>query len=257
MALKITPQQDITIYDDYFSYTGTSDADRIYIYGHHDTIDGADGNDYIFNRGSYGFIKGGAGDDQIVSSFQHDNLFNGGAGNDYISLSNEVNDTVLGGSGVDFILSFSGHENLLNGGVGNDTIVANGTYNDTLIGGAGDDVLSVVMPDGWHAPEGAETVITGGFGNDIFEFYGSGILSAQPYNSYSTVTDFSVMNDVLVFKTSQGAHLLKEDLDVSFVDGSAVIAFADPSYPGLGGVPIEYITLVGIDENEWAQVNVG
>lgn len=257
MSRKATPLDQVTIWDDYFSYTGTSGADQIDVFGNHDTVNGAGGNDYINLGGSYSNISGGTGNDTVGAYFEHDNYINGGAGNDSIRSTGNYSDTVLGGIGDDSISASSGHENLLNGGAGDDYITSNGEYGDTLIGGAGNDLFWLISPMIFLAPaDDRDFTLTGGSGADTFKFSGSGGSSNVQYSYNTVVTDFNVAEDTLQFYTNLSVHVTKEELDVSFSNGNTVIAFADPVTVPWYSV-IENITLVGVDENEWAQVNVG
>ena len=75
-----------------------------------DTIDGGNGNDLLF---------GGLGDDTIDGGLGRDSL-NGGAGNDYLIA--RLGDTLLGGAGDDLISVTDNLLAVLDGGIGVDTL---------------------------------------------------------------------------------------------------------------------------------------
>lgn len=106
-----------------------------------------------------------------------------------LGLTNAV--TVTGGAGDDVLTASADKKDIINGGAGNDTIVAGGN----------------------------RAQLTGGEGDDLFILNGSigGNLQA---NTYSTITDFGVGNDMLLLLDSTGAavkvfNALQADLDES------------------------------------------
>ncbi len=138
-----------------------------------DTIDGADGNDELFGGGGADRLSGGSGNDSL--SDQNGSQLSGGDGNDRLEVGGGGN-SLFGDAGDDGLISFQG-SNLLFGGEGNDRLHA-GKGNDTL---------------------------TGGIGADAF-------ISAYSLSSNigTVVTDFDILQDILVFRTDSVGFLGRE-----------------------------------------------
>lgn len=114
-----------------------------------DTIHGGDGNDRITVGAGDHYVYGDAGSDTIEGS-ECSGIFEGGEGNDTITLRTTKDDQVIinGGGGNDKITTFDGDDHLygddgndtLTGGAGADQLYG-GEGNDTLKGGEGEDIL--------------------------------------------------------------------------------------------------------------------
>ena len=107
---------------------GTANADTITSSGaSYVTISGGAGNDTIQN------IYSGGGDYVSIS---------GGNGDDYIYTYYSWHDTISGDAGADTISIDRGRDNLINGGAGNDKIsLSNNSGAMTISGGAGNDTI--------------------------------------------------------------------------------------------------------------------
>jgi Ca2+-binding RTX toxin-like protein len=101
-------------------------------------------------------LVGNAGNNVVSGSF-HDDILEGGAGDDLIEDSysaivkanaplNGDADSLFGGDGNDRLISWSGNDRL-DGGAGDDTLDG-GSGNDVLDGGAGNDVVLFGIDDG-------------------------------------------------------------------------------------------------------------
>lgn len=152
--------------DDTIGGAGTSDT---LLGGQgNDLIDGAFGVDYMNgNLGDdritgTGTLLGEGGNDTLAGGFSAPTLFDGGAGNDHITVampSLSLPCTVIGGVGDDTLVGYNGAYSSLYGGAGNDVLSARGTkqYGQYMEGGDGDDVMS--------GGDGVDTLV-GGSGND-------------------------------------------------------------------------------------------
>lgn len=120
-------------------------------------IDGGDGNDTITGTADIGdTIIGGDGNDSIM----------GGAGSDSIT-AGDGHDTVTGGFGQNTLLAGDG-DDLIVGGGNADSIVG-GDGNDTLSGNAGNDtILAGNGEDIVNGNDGDDSV-TGDFGDDLVQ----------------------------------------------------------------------------------------
>lgn len=170
-------------------------------------IDGTSGNDVI--DGTYvdadgeaqtdggDLIKAGAGDDQIISD-------RGG-------------DTIFGGSGMDFIKSLRGSKELY-GDDGTDVLVAM-RHTSVLDGGDDVDILAGDLS------KGADHVMTGGTGNDLFWLANV----SDEKTSNVTITDFEGASEAL-FIENQYISFSELNADMSLSDdedGNAVLHFGD------------------------------
>ena len=166
------------------------------------TSTGAQGNDSLTG---FEAVRGGAGDDSLVangaglvSPTNFTQTLDGGAGNDTLANTGEVNSFLRGGEGSDSLfgtigqidgesifINFQGNDTL-DGGIGNDSLQGN-EGNDSLIGGEGTDwaIYNSTFVDvtvdlgaqtsaesfGVDELTGIENVL-GGSGND--QFFGDG-----------------------------------------------------------------------------------
>ncbi|PYF09335.1 putative secreted protein (type I secretion substrate) [Rhodobacter viridis] len=156
-------------------------------------------------------LRGSSSDDVLTDTIavalgagQNANLFDGGGGNDILSMGGG-NDTALGGRGNDTLFGEAGND-LLSGGIGRDTIwggsgndsesgglgtdmihgdagndtIDGGDGNDTLFGDAGKDVLI--------SGRGSD-IMTGGYGADRFVF--ANVFDSGAGAGFDTITDFN------------------------------------------------------------------
>ncbi|MBQ9487818.1 MAG: hypothetical protein IJU91_08495 [Selenomonadaceae bacterium] len=119
-------------HSNYTVVSGTSDADTIYNYGSHVTVQGNSGNDYLVSFGE--FIVG--------NTYEGDVKIYGGYGSDSIAAYGESL-IAYGGVGADSIYT-SGDDSTVVGGTGNDTIYIGGVPERLTIKydlGDGNDVV--------------------------------------------------------------------------------------------------------------------
>lgn len=193
---------------------GSSGAETLLGGAGEDILLGLDGNDSLSGGEGQDTIAGGDGNDQV----------DGGAGDDLLS-DGAGADMVLGGAGDDHVVASSdGVADVYDGGEGKDTLdyslteqgivvdVATGKAtgveigNDAigqfeeLVGGAGDDRFVA----------GTQSlVITGGEGDDVFEF-------VRPLDANTTVTVFHTITD---FEAGDLIKMSKYDIFDEIADG--------------------------------------
>ncbi|MCK6470526.1 MAG: calcium-binding protein [Planctomycetes bacterium] len=125
------------------------------------TLFGGPGNDTISGSNFIGdTIFGDAGDDSLMGNNGNDSII----GDDSLFGSVDVgNDTLSGGTGNDTLFgelsSLTGGDDLLFGDDGNDSLDGS-RNNDTVFGGAGDDIFDDL--------DGGNDSLVGGTGNDLF-----------------------------------------------------------------------------------------
>jgi Ca2+-binding RTX toxin-like protein len=181
-----------------------------HVYGGTNTAGAADGGDTITVGDGNNYINGNAGNDAIAVG-DGANRVQGGAGDDQITFG-AGNNAVNGNKGDDTIGDgTSTGNNSLRGGQGDDTITA-GHGSDTLSGDLGNDTLIV----GGNAVDHHVTVLSGGDGDDVFDFHGggagtavdisaTGVLSAATYGAhtfYQEITDFTAGSDTIDLATA-------------------------------------------------------
>ncbi|MEO0836200.1 MAG: SdrD B-like domain-containing protein, partial [Cyanobacteria bacterium J06642_3] len=151
-----------------------------------------------------------------------------GGGNDDVDFVSAVAETApfgegvaIGGSGNDIINAFT--ENYIFGGAGNDAFSAEG-FASRISGGEGDDVFFAVS--------GGENILLGGAGHDIFNIASGGniitggegsdtfIFADDDLGETTTIVDFTIGEDVLVFAPSAGE--VTAEGESIFVDGVEV-----------------------------------
>ena len=216
--------------------------------GDRNVYNGSDRAEGVTVTGNFNKINGGGGDDILVALSGHHNILEGGTGNDTMGAAGN-NNTVSGGAGNDRVDTYYGTNNTLLGGDGNDIISSKYSSGSVLNGGAGNDTLvthdaSVLGLSG--AAYNIGSTVTGGSGRDTFTF--GGVAHADKSLTSHTVTDFNVAEDRLFLSGNNGAYGHKQlDANVAFTNGDAVVTVADIGMK---------ITLVGIDQNEWSQLNL-
>ncbi len=164
-------------------------------------------DDNIFQTGTGAdSLSGGAGEDTLFGGAGDDVIFDtsgassisGGAGDDLL-YAGDGDDTLSGGTGDDLIFGQQGADSIM-GGAGNDSI-SGGAGSDSIWGGAGDDTL------------------VGGADDDVFFFEGG-------FGS-DTIQDFSGGDTIDL--SGLGVDMDFINANTEFVDGDAVITFADGS----------------------------
>jgi Ca2+-binding RTX toxin-like protein len=193
-----------------------------------DVVYGNEGDDVVHGNEGGDAVDGGEGDDVVDGGEGNDNL-HGGAGQDEL-LAGAGRDVVHGDAGDD-VLSDGGGQDLVFGGEGNDCVIsAADAVSDAYSGGAGEDtldyssaILSIVIDVGSGTADGldigkdlisgfemiitgqgddhitaaasAPITITGGNGNDTFEFQSS----ADDYQPdlVRKITDFTVGDRII------------------------------------------------------------
>ena len=140
------------------------------------------------------------------------------------------NDAALVGTPGDDLLSGLAGNDHLDGGAGNDTLLG-GEGDDILVGGLGDDMLS------------------GGAGNDTFIWKSGDTGHDVVVDFGQTAGDMDVLDlsELLDFSgTASSANLLGSYLDMSFADGSTLIAVSSTG-DLVGSGADQMITLSGVD----------
>lgn len=172
---------------------------------------GNGGNDEINLLGTAGgtySVFGGAGNDNIggagagAGTVGDGSVVYGGLGNDIINLTIAQADgaiSVYGGNGqadaadgadtITVALTADQTAEIFGNG-GNDTINVSGAGTATVFGGAGNDIVNVGSGFGAH-------VITGGIGNDTFDFTAAGNTASA--DQIVAITDVAFGQDVILF----------------------------------------------------------
>jgi len=145
---------------------------------------GPDGSGTVSDNGSGGVIHllnfdsdvvGTSGNDTVTDTTDGHKHFDGGDGDDYLSVAGSSagstltgglgNDTLFGGSGDDFLAGgpqgFWSSQDEIHGGDGNDYLVTTGGV-DSVFGDAGNDYISIQEPHG-------NARVWGGEGDDIID----------------------------------------------------------------------------------------
>ena len=261
-------------YDLDFNFSNIRDTDIIFNgFDGNDTINGGSGNNTINGGlgddsliGGFRFgnnnnrIDGGAGNDTINSG-SGDNTINGGLGNDQIDGSGNIdggagNDTINGDNGNDSLLGGDGNDSLL-GGLGNDTING-GSGNDTISGDFGNLGNGVILTVNGNTISGDYSdnfssgsfstysndlnvvtdiltdVLTGGSGNDVFDF--NSVFKTQPGLSRRVITDFvgngNLPGDQIDLSTIDANSTLGGNQAFSFIGAGAFSAPGQIRYSG-------------------------
>ena len=155
-------------------------------------------------------LEGGAGNDAISDGAGSDAVFAGGGDDHVLAAADEANDSYDGGSGHD-VLDYStatfsvtvdiGRGNADGVDIGHDLIAAF----EEIIAGSGDD----------HIVAGSTSLsMTGGDGNDTFEFHSS---EEQPAMTVRKITDFTV-GDRIVAATYEISYLKEDGLEGALSD---------------------------------------
>ena len=202
------------------------------------SIKGTDGSDSINNYGIGVTINAGSGNDVIKgvrrdeylydTEMLYNNLYNGGKGNDTITVTYHSNSVIDGGDGDDSIVAnvgtYSTHINenmIVYGGAGNDTITFNGE-NSTFYGGTGDDVIS--LSNSYNGLQGYRLIVyETGDGNDTI--YSSALNDTVSLGG-CYYTQEKVGNDVVISILSGGSITVKNTsiYNVKIVGGTETVA---------------------------------
>ena len=200
----------LELFDGNDLFVGYRDSDYVNGGNGNDTLIGGDGADFLYGGAGDDSLQGDAGDDrfEISGTTIGRDVYNGGAGEDYIRLidnvivsqflltSATVIDTenlyfreysITGTAGAD-LFNISGiatvidyHQfNLLDGNdsftgyQGND-LVDGGAGDDSLIGGMGNDVMTGGIGSDTFIGGAGDDTLTGGDGDDIFRIGGTAV----------------------------------------------------------------------------------
>ncbi|MDZ8225484.1 calcium-binding protein [Nostoc sp. ChiVER01] len=200
-----------------------------------DTIDGGAGNDTIDDGFGNNTIKGGFGNDTIEGGFDKDTI-DGGAGNDNID-GGSGNDSLLGGADNDRLIGGFGNDRLF-GGFGNDTISGDFGNNDNLITTDNQTISltgnnnKLITND--NQSIGLTDVLTGGQGNDIFDF--NSVLESQPGVLRDVITDFvgngNLPGDRIDLSTIDANSNIAGNQAFTFIGSSVFFAIGQIRYAG-------------------------
>lgn len=263
-----------------YLWIGGSGDDLYVSDGLKDWYYGNDGDDVVVGDDSIDFLFGGDDDDQLYGGGGNDQMF-GGADDD-ILVGGAGADTMDGGSGSD-TASYYGATigvtvNLATGqGAGGDAQgdvlisvenVEGGEGNDNLTGTAGDnsiwgqggnDVINAGNGHDWISGgantgpnNGVGDYLTGGGGNDIFEFFQPGDSGGGV--SRDVITDFGNGDDVMRFHANSYANVwapLTFSGETTGFQGSGNEAWFETYFnPGLGVVTEVHVRIDGIGRSD-------
>jgi Ca2+-binding RTX toxin-like protein len=178
--------------------SGGSGDDRLDGRGGGDFLDGGAGNDCLKGGAGNDALQGGKGDDILADGTGADSV-SGGAGNDVVHAEADGEDDVFdGGEGCDTLDYSDAEEGIIvdftegtasGCDIGNDMI----SNFETVVGGSGDD----------HFVIGQQPIVmTGGDGNDLFEFTTPPPASAPA----------QVLHEIVDFKAGDRIKMSKYDI---------------------------------------------
>ena len=212
--------------DDFIS--GGPGADILVAGGGNDTVRGDTGNDTLDGGSGDDLLDGGEDDDVIMGGADND-LLSGGDDNDVLS-DGPGQDTVHGGDDADHVVAAADAANdVYDGGDGQDTLdystatlsvtvdLGRGTADGVDIGhdliAAFEEVIAGSGDD--HIVAGSTSLsMTGGDGNDTFEFHRS---EDQQAMTVRKITDFTV-GDRIVAATYEISYLKEDGLEDTVSD---------------------------------------
>ncbi|MDD2729888.1 calcium-binding protein [Malikia sp.] len=190
-----------------------------------DILDGGNGDDILFGDEGADNLIGGNGNDTLYAGddshqgtapddYNNPDILSGGNGNDVLYAGEDAweyqdgdtysveyfGDILDGGNGNDTLYGSTGGDTLT-GGNGDDALYTDAGYGsasaDVLDGGSGSDML-YVQANYWS--EGVEATLTGGKGDDVFDFTGLTWSDGQSdFNHIVTITDFNSGSEKIVF----------------------------------------------------------
>lgn len=232
-------------------------AGNDYLYGRagNDTIEGGDGNDFLDGGDGDDILNGGNGSD-FLNAGAGSNLVYGGDGDDFVAITNldpAPNNLFDGGAGIDrlsislwditqpvTLTTVNGIFNLpgltainfetldFSGGSGND-IVYSGNGDDALGGGGGNDVLSGAGgSDSLYDSEGDDTLL-GGAGDDyLSDDYGRNVLDGGSGNDQLSTSINGWSNTVIsggagIDRVTLYGYAVSEGLTINFINNSITV----------------------------------
>ncbi len=152
-------------------------------------IDGGAGNDFIYvTNNNWGTVSGGAGND-FIDPIDNFGTLEGGEGDDRISIDRNNYGTMAGNEGDDFIDVGNSNIGMVDGGAGNDEIHV---YNNqtVILGGADEDFIEVDSGNGEIYGGDGNDYLYGGSGNDtLIGGQGSDILDGGAGNDTASFAD--------------------------------------------------------------------
>lgn len=160
-------------------------------------IDAGDGNNNITTGSGIDTIYAGVGNDKVVAG-DGVNFIDAGGGNNNIT-TGSGDDTITAGAGNDKIVAGDG-VNVIDAGDGNNMITS-GTGDDHIYAGSGKDKITAGAGNDWITSGAGADNISGGLGSDSFVFDNMGA------GGFDTISDFSAVDDMLIFDTSVFASL--------------------------------------------------
>jgi Ca2+-binding RTX toxin-like protein len=165
--------------------------------------------------------------------FADPHIFHGGGGNDTI-YGNLGDSTIYGGKGDDLIIAdyYKSDENYMR--------VNGHSYHNNINAGAGNDRIELGVFD---------STVVGGAGRDLFNFnFKNGV-------SDSVIRDFNVQDDTLRIDFHGQTVKSHGDMDAPWL--RAVSSGEDTALTITDGTYTHTIQLVGINADEWQQMQIG
>jgi Ca2+-binding RTX toxin-like protein len=168
-----------------------------------DALEGGEGNDVLTGGAGRDLVKAGAGDDVIVDGYGEDKNLGGGGDDHVIAALDDSDDHHDGGDGrdtLDYSRTTQGVELDLVEGEARGAEIATDAIAcfEAVIGGAGDDRITI--------DDAVAMVLTGGEGDDIFEFASS----QEHAPTTHTILDFEVGDRIRMSKYDLFEKMLDE-----------------------------------------------
>ena len=231
------------------TFTGSSAKDTFYAGSAADTLNGGGGDDRLYGFSGNDTINGGVGADTIDGGAGNDTI-NGGAGDDII-LTSGGTDTIDGGDGNDTLkisssayadisgittsnletLDMQGHATTMTiaqfGGFTTVSNAAAATLTDAGTVNLGTNITTVTLANGTNTVTASTTAanytLTGGTGNDTFNFGSDTITSGDTINGTSGTDVLNITGNTAV--TSTALNTISNIDTVNFANTSTAVAW--------------------------------
>lgn len=209
-----------------------------------DSIFGGDGSDELFGGSGNDLLDGGNGNDELTGGNGNDflnggdgtDILEGGSGDDVLiggSINSSGVDTLTGGSGQDvFVVSeWAGSESSASDAFGTDWLTWRGVYTASDVISTVGTVVGITNPVASLFFGSALSLGTNAFATFLTDAADSAVSLDASDETYQSVTDFDLRDDLIVLPTLTGHSFSSEIVDVKYADGTegSAIAF---SYDG-------------------------